>query len=113
MLVSALIAGGDTTFGAAMVNLLLTAFISGLLAVGIIRRRPYRQQVLLCGILTAIANIVIILTIGFMTNTSVADVFTNALWSAGSALLASCCASRWTRWWRPSSTWPPPQSCWS
>ena len=89
VLVSALIAGGDTTFGAAMVNLLLTAFISGLLAVGIIRRRPYRQQVLLCGILTAIANIVIILTIGFMTNTSVADVFTNALWSAGSALLAS------------------------
>ena len=83
VLVSALIAGGDTTFGAAMVNLLLTAFISGLLAVGIIRRRPYRQQVLLCGILTAIANIVIILTIGFMTNTSVADVFTNALWSAG------------------------------
>ena len=89
VLVSALIAGGDTTFGAAMVNLLLTAFISGLLAVGIIRRRPYRQQVLLCGILTAIANIVIILTIGFMTNTSIADVFANALWSAGSALLAS------------------------
>lgn len=83
VLVSALIAGGDTTFGAAMVNLLLTAFISGLLAVGIIRRRPYRQQVLLCGILTAIANIVIILTIGFMTNTSIADVFANALWSAG------------------------------
>lgn len=83
MLVSALIAGGDTTFGAAMVNLLLTTFISGLLAVGIIRRRPYRQQVLLCGIVTAIANIVIILTIGFMTNTSVADVFANALWSAG------------------------------
>ena len=89
VLVSALIAGGDTTFGAAMVNLLLTAFISGLLAVGIIRRRPYRQQVLLCGIVTAIANIVIILTIGFMTNTSIADVFANALWSAGSALLAS------------------------
>ena len=89
VLVSALIAGGDTTFGAAMVNLLLTTFISGLLAVGIIRRRPYRQQVLLCGIVTAIANIVIILTIGFMTNTSVADVFANALWSAGSALLAS------------------------
>ena len=89
VLVSALIAGGDTTYGPAMVNLLLTAFISGFLAVAIIRRRPYRQQVLLCGIVTAIVNIVIILTIGFMTNTSVADVFTNALWSAGSALLAS------------------------
>ncbi len=89
VLVSALIAGGDSTYGAEMVNLLFTAFISGLFAVVIIRRRPYRQQVLLCGILTALSNIVIILTIGFMTNTSVADVFTNALWSAGSALIAS------------------------
>lgn len=89
VMVSALIAGGDTTFGAAMVNLLLTAFISGILSVALIRRRPYRQQVLLCGILAAIANIIIILTIGFMTNTSVGEVFTNALWSAGSALLAS------------------------
>ncbi len=89
VLVSALIAGGDTTYGAAMVNLQFTAFLSGILAVSIIRRRPYRQQVLLCGIITAISNIVIILTIGFMTNTSVAEVFTNALWSAGSALLSS------------------------
>ena len=89
VLVSALIAGGDSTYGAEMVNLLFTSFISGIFAISVIRRKPHRQQVLLCGILTALANIVIILTIGFMTNTSVADVFTNALWSAGSALIAS------------------------
>lgn len=89
VMVSALIAGGDSTYGSAMVNLLCTAFISGILAVAIIRRKPYRQQVLLCGIFTALSNIVIILAIGFMTNTSVADVFANSLWSAGSALIAS------------------------
>lgn len=89
VLVSALIAGGDSTYNAEMVNLLFTAFISGILAVTIIRKGPHRQQVLLCGILTALSNIVIILTIGFMTNTSVADVFTNALWSAGAAIIAS------------------------
>lgn len=89
VLVSALIAGGDSTYNAEMVNLLFTAFISGVLAVNIIRKSPHRQQVLLCGILTALSNIIIILTIGFMTNTSVADVFTNALWSAGSAVVAS------------------------
>lgn len=89
VLVAALVAGGDTTYGAAMVNILFTAFIGGLLSVYIIRRKPYRQQVLLCGIITAAASVLIILSIGFMTNTSIADVFTNALWNGGAALLSS------------------------
>ena len=89
ILVSALIAGSDTTYGAAMVHILVTAFIGGLLTVSIIRKKPYRQQVLLSGFATAAANIVIILSIGFMTNTSVRDVFANALWSAGGALLSA------------------------
>lgn len=89
VLVSALIAGGDSTYGAAMINLLFTTFISGMLSVAIVRRKPYRQQVLLCGIFAALSNILIILTIGFMTNTSITEVFSNALWSAGSAIIAS------------------------
>ncbi|MEG2206752.1 MAG: HDIG domain-containing protein [Clostridia bacterium] len=89
VLVSALIAGGDSTYGSEMINLLFTTLISGFFAVIIIRRKPYRQQVLLCGILTAISNIVIILAVGFMTNTSISYVFSNALWSASGALTAS------------------------
>lgn len=89
VLVSALIAGGDGTYSAAMVNLLFTTFISGMLSIAIVKRRPYRQQVLLCGIASAVANIVIILTIGFMTNTSINVVFANALWSAASAMLSA------------------------
>ncbi len=89
VMASALLAGGNTSYGAEVVNLLLTSFISGVLAVGVIRRRPYRQQVLLCGLMTAATNIVIILTIGFMTNTSLTVVFANSLWSAGGALVAA------------------------
>lgn len=89
VLVSALIAGGDGTYSSAMVNLVFTSFISGMLSIAIVRRKPYRQQVLLSGIFAAAANILIILTIGFMTNTSFTVVFSNALWSAGSAMLAS------------------------
>ena len=88
VLVSALIAGSDTTYGAAMVNILFTSFISSLLSVYIIRRKPYRQQVLFSGIITFFANTVIILTIGFMT-TTVHEVFANALWSGASALISS------------------------
>ncbi len=89
VLVSALVAGGDSTSGSEIVNLLFTSLISGIIAVSMLRNKPHRQQALLCGIVTAIANIIIINTIGFMTNTSVAVVFNNALWSAGSALIAS------------------------
>lgn len=89
VLVSALIAGGNSTYGTEMVNLLLTTLISGYLAIAVIRHKPYRQQVLLAGVLTAISNIGIILTIGFMTNTSIQTVFVNSLWSAAGAMAAS------------------------
>ena len=89
ILVSALIAGGNSTYGTEMVNILLTSIFSGSVAVAIIRHKPYRQQVLLAGVATAVTNMAIILTIGFMTNTSINDVFTRSLWSAASALLAS------------------------
>jgi putative nucleotidyltransferase with HDIG domain len=89
IIVSALIAGGNSTYGTEMVNLLLTSIISGMLVIFVIRRKPYRQQMLLAGVLAAITNIGIILVIGFMTNTSVEDVFTHSLWSAAAALVAS------------------------
>jgi len=89
IMVSSLIAGGNGTYGTEMVNLLLTSVVSGLVAIIVIRHKPYRQQVLLAGVITAISNIGIILTIGFMTNTSIQDVFENSLWSAAGALVAS------------------------
>jgi len=89
VLVSALVAGSDTTYGAAMVHILISAFVSGLLAVFITRRKPQRQQVLLSGLATACSNILIILSIGFMTNTSLIDVFAKALWCGGSAILSA------------------------
>lgn len=88
-LAGALIAGGDSTYGTEMANLLLAALVSGVVAVCVIRQKPYRQQVLLCGVVTAMSNLLVILTIGFMTNNSVNDVFSNALWSAGAAIVAS------------------------
>ena len=89
IMVSSLLAGGNSTYGTEMVNLLLTSMISGYLAITIIRNKPYRQQVLLAGVVTAIVNMGVIMAIGFMTNTSIQDVFTSSLWSAAGALVAS------------------------
>ena len=89
VLVSSLIAGGDSTYGTEMVNILVSGLFSGLVAVAIVQHKPYRQQVLLCGVVTALTNLTVILVIGFMTNNSIQDVFTNGLWSAAAALIAS------------------------
>ncbi|MCL1855847.1 MAG: HDIG domain-containing protein [Clostridia bacterium] len=89
ILVSALIAGGDSTYGTEMANLLFTTLISSFIAVKMIQHKPYRQQVLLCGLVTAFSNLAIIHVIGFMTSTSIQDVFISALWSAGGAVIAS------------------------
>ena len=89
VLVSALLAGGETSYTSEIVNLLFISFISGFLVVIILHRKPHRQQVLLCGFLTGLSNMVIILTIGFMTNNSMGVVMNNALWSALSAVVAS------------------------
>lgn len=89
LLSSGIVAGGDSTYGAEMINLLITGIISGLISVSVLRQKPYRQQILLCGVITAVSNFLIVLCMGFMTNTSIHDVFNNAVWSAASALIAS------------------------
>ncbi|MBN1777470.1 MAG: HDIG domain-containing protein [Clostridiales bacterium] len=89
ILVSSLILGGDSTFGTEMVNLILPALISGFVVIMMIRRRPNRQQILIAGVVAAVINMLIILSVSFMTNTSIADGFTNALWSAAGAVVAS------------------------
>ncbi len=89
VLSACLVAGGDGSNSAEMVNLMLSSLISGLIAVSMLRNKPYRQQVLLCGVVTAVSNFGAVLLIGLMTNNSVQMVFTNSVWCAGSALIAS------------------------
>ena len=89
LLAGAIIAGGDNTYSTEMLNLLLTTLVSSLIAVVVIRKKPYRQQVLLCGVITALSNMIMMLTIGLMTNNSMREVLNNTLWSAGGALISS------------------------
>ena len=89
VLISALFTGGDSGFTTEIVNLLFTSFISGLLTILLLRRKPGRQQLLLCGLLTALTNFLIILSIGFLTSTSLRVVLTNSLWSAAGAVVSS------------------------
>ncbi|MFH1511943.1 MAG: HDIG domain-containing metalloprotein [Bacillota bacterium] len=89
IIVSSFILGGDTNFSAEMVNIVLPALISGFIVISLIRHRANRQQILFAGAVAAASNMIVILSISFMTNTSIADGFNNALWSAAGAVVAS------------------------
>ncbi|MBE5801492.1 MAG: HDIG domain-containing protein [Clostridiales bacterium] len=89
IILGTLVTGGESSYSAEAVNVLLMSLIGGVVAILVVRRKPNRQQLLLCGIITAVVNAVLILAVGFMTNTYMHDVFTNALRSAGAAVIAA------------------------
>ena len=89
ILVSSLILGGDSTFSTEMVNLILPALISGFIVILMIKRRPNRQQILIAGVVAAAINMLIILSVSLMINTSLKAGFSSALWSAAAAIVAS------------------------
>ncbi len=89
ILSGAVVAGGDSAYATESYSLLLTAVISGMVAVAYLRHKPYRQQLLLCALLTACTNFAIVLSSGVMTNNSTVDVLTSGLWSAAAPVLAA------------------------
>ncbi len=89
VIVGTLATGSESTFSAQTVNIIMTTLISGLAVLMIVRRKPNRQQILLCGVITAVINASLILIVGFMTNTSLHDVAADAIWSGAAAAGAS------------------------
>ena len=89
LIVSSIILGGDTAFTVETVNLVLPALISGFIVISIIKHKPSRQQILFAGAVAAVSNLLVILAISFMTNTSITDGINSALWSATGAMAAS------------------------
>lgn len=85
VIIGTLATGSESTFSAQTVNIIMTTLIGGIAAIMIVRRKPNRQQILLCGIITAVVNAALILLVGFMTNTSLHDVAADAIWSGAAA----------------------------
>ena len=85
LLVGTLATGSESMFGTETVNMLITTIISSMAVLMVVRHKPNRQQILLCGIITGVLNAVLILIMGFMTNTSLHEVAADAIWSGASA----------------------------
>jgi len=89
IMVSALTAGGNSTYATEMVHLLLTGLMGGTFAIIFLKGKPQRVRVVICGLGVAVVNLVVILAIGLMTNNDLNSVLYNGAWSMGGGIAAS------------------------
>ena len=89
ILASTLVLGGDTGYGAETVNLVFITIISGFINAALLRYKPYRVQVLLCGLVSMLISAGIIIAVAFMTNASLSYFADDILWSVGGAACAA------------------------
>lgn len=89
ILASALTAGTNTSYSTEMVYLLLTCLVSGTFVAYYLRNRPQRVRVLLCGVLTALVQLGVMMAIGLMTNNDLEKVMANGLMSIGGGITSA------------------------
>lgn len=93
LLISGLVAGSNTSFTAEMVHLLLTGLVGGVISVRFLKGRPQRMRVVLCGLLVAVSNVMMMLAIDLMTSSDTRGMMGNVWWSIGGALLSGVLAA--------------------
>lgn len=89
ILAASLVLGGDTGYGAETVNLVFNAIISGFVNASLLRMKPYRVQVLLCGLVSMLIGTCINVAVALMTNASLVYIVNDVLWGAGGAICAA------------------------
>lgn len=88
IIVSALSAGSSSNYAIEMIHLLLMGMVNSIVAAWFLRKYPQRLYVLFASVLVAIANVVVFLAIGLMTNSDIATIWGNAVWTVAAAVIA-------------------------
>lgn len=86
LLVNVILLGGTSVTAAANIAILFITMISGLVAIVLLRRKPYRMQLLIGGFAAALCNALILIVVSFLTDASLSVVFRNCLLSVGGAV---------------------------
>ena len=92
VLISALAAGGSSSYTSEMVHLLVCTISSGSISALLVYKRSNRLRIIGAGVAAAISNFLIMLAIGLMTSTTKSTVLSTALWSMGGGLLSGLLA---------------------
>lgn len=92
LMVSGVMAGGNSEYASAMVHLLVTGIVSGMMSAMFLKGKPQRVRVVICGLAVAVSNLVLMIAMGLMTSRDMRMVLTCAAWSMGGGVLSGLMA---------------------
>lgn len=93
LLISGLVAGSNTSFTNEMIHLLMTGLVGGVISVRFLKGKPQRLRIVVCGLLVALSNVIIMLAVDLMTSSDAQGMLTNVVWSIGGGILSGVLAA--------------------
>ncbi len=92
VILAGLSAASNTAYDTEMVHLLLTGVVGSAVAVQFLAGKPQRVRMVICGVLVAGVNVVVMLSIGLMTSADLHNTLENAVWSMAGGVLSGLIA---------------------
>lgn len=92
VIVASLAAASSGAFSAEMVNLLLCGIVGTAVSVQFLTAKPQRVRVVICGVIVAVASLVIMLAVGLMTASDLHNTMGSAVWVMAGGILSGLIA---------------------
>lgn len=92
VILASLAAGSNTAYDTEMVHLLLTGVVGSVVAVRFLAGKPQRVRTVICGVLVAAVNLVLLLALGLMTSSDLNDALDSAIWSMAGGVIGGLIA---------------------
>ncbi|MBQ4579360.1 MAG: HDIG domain-containing protein [Clostridia bacterium] len=92
VILSSLAAGSNTAYTVEMTHLMLTGVVGSVVAVKYLAGKPQRVRTVICGVLVAAVNLVMMLALGMMTAANLHDTISNAAWSMAGGVISGLIA---------------------
>ena len=92
VLLANLAAGSNTAYSEEMVHLLLTGIVGSVVAVKFLAGKPQRVRMVICGVLVAGVNLLVMLALGMMTAADLHNTLADAAWAMAGGVISGLIA---------------------
>ena len=92
VILASLAAGSNTAYSAEMVHLLLTGVVGSVVAVKFLAGKPQRVRTVICGVLVAGVNLVVLIAMGLMTSADLHGIVSQIVWSMAGGIISGLIA---------------------
>ncbi len=92
VILSSLAAGSNSAYSDEMIHLMLTGVVGTVVAVKFLAGKPQRVRTVICGVLVAATNLVMMLSLGLMTAADLHNTISNAVWSMAGGVVSGLIA---------------------